>query len=161
MEEKNSFSEKLSDFFAGKGFYIVLLLCAALIATSIWLMADGSRADVETNGGETEYRITEDGPDHAGDLPVMSVSGVPGVKNTPAPPAQRGDARCGAGSALRPGRRDGGISPRHGRPQRAHGALGAERGAAGLPVLPARAEPRPAACPGAALSGDGEHDAFI
>ena len=75
MEEKNSFSERLSDFFAGKGFYIVLLLCAALIATSIWLMADGSRADVETNGGETEYRITEDGPDHAGDLPVMSVSG--------------------------------------------------------------------------------------
>ena len=89
MEEKKGLGQVLSDFFAGKGFYIVLLLCAALIATSIWLMADGSRADVETNGGETEYRITEDGPDHAGDLPVMSVSGVPGVKNTPAPPAQQ------------------------------------------------------------------------
>ena len=47
MEEKKSFSEKLGDFFAGKGFYIVLLLCAALIGTSIWLMANGSRADVE------------------------------------------------------------------------------------------------------------------
>lgn len=51
MEEKNSFSEKLSDFFAGKGFYIVLLLCAGLIATSIWLMASGSRADVEADIG--------------------------------------------------------------------------------------------------------------
>lgn len=38
MEEKKSFGEKLSTFFAGKGFYIVLLLSAAVIGTSIWLI---------------------------------------------------------------------------------------------------------------------------
>ena len=38
MEEKKSFGEKLGAFFAGKGFYIVLLLSAAVIGTSIWLI---------------------------------------------------------------------------------------------------------------------------
>ncbi len=51
MEEKKGFGEMLNTFFAGKGFYIVLLLCAGLIATSIWLMASGSRADVEADSG--------------------------------------------------------------------------------------------------------------
>ena len=51
MEEKK-FGEKLSDFFAGKGFYIVLLLCAGLIAASIGLMTDGSGTDVERRGNE-------------------------------------------------------------------------------------------------------------
>ena len=50
MEEKKQLGEKLGEFFAGKGFYIVLLLCAGLIATSIWLMADRSGADVEPTG---------------------------------------------------------------------------------------------------------------
>lgn len=38
MEEKKSLSKKLGEFFAGKGFYIVLLLSAAVIGTSIWLI---------------------------------------------------------------------------------------------------------------------------
>lgn len=46
MEEKKNLGEKLGTFFAGKGYYIVLLLSAAVIATSIWLMAAGSRANV-------------------------------------------------------------------------------------------------------------------
>lgn len=54
MEEKKPFGEKLSEFFAGKGFYIVLLLCAALIGASIWQMTSGSGTDVELNGKETE-----------------------------------------------------------------------------------------------------------
>ncbi|MBQ7736766.1 MAG: M23 family metallopeptidase [Oscillospiraceae bacterium] len=57
--EKKGFSEMLNEFFAGKGFYIVLLLCAALIGTSIWLMAGGSRADVETAGKEMDVRIAD------------------------------------------------------------------------------------------------------
>ena len=47
MEEKKGFSKKLNAFFAGKGFYIVLLLCAVLVGTSFWLVGRGSRADVE------------------------------------------------------------------------------------------------------------------
>ena len=51
MEDKKSFSKKLNSFFAGKGFYIALLLCAGLIATSIWLMTDRSGTDVEAELG--------------------------------------------------------------------------------------------------------------
>ena len=75
MEEKKQLGEKLSDFFAGKGFYIVLLLCAALIATSIWLMTDGSRADVDPNGEENRadavYAAPAGTEEHPGELPVI------------------------------------------------------------------------------------------
>lgn len=51
MEGKKDFSAKLEAFFAGKGFYIVLLLSAAVIGTSVWLMISGSGADVENSTG--------------------------------------------------------------------------------------------------------------
>ena len=35
---------KLEEFFNGKGFYIVLFLCAAVIGASAWMMAAGDRA---------------------------------------------------------------------------------------------------------------------
>ena len=41
MEEKKTFGTKLEDFFAGKGFYIVLLLCVAVIGVSAWSMLSG------------------------------------------------------------------------------------------------------------------------
>ena len=89
MEEKKPFGEKLSDFFAGKGFYIVLLLCAALIATSIWLMTDGSRADVETAGRETEIDHSpaqaHSQPERPGELPVMRVDDPRPAQAQPAP----------------------------------------------------------------------------
>ena len=44
MEEKKGFSKKLNAFFAGKGFYIVLFLCAAVIGVSAWMMAAGDVA---------------------------------------------------------------------------------------------------------------------
>ena len=89
MEEKNRFSEKLGDFFAGKGFYIVLLLCAGLIAASIWLMTDGSRADVETAGGEQNAKTYESGTAeaHNGELPVMRIDPVPAARPRPTPTA--------------------------------------------------------------------------
>ncbi len=62
MEEKKEFGEKLNDLFAGKGFYIVLLLCACLIAGSILLMAGGSRADVETGSMEITTQTAETAP---------------------------------------------------------------------------------------------------
>ena len=101
MEEKK-FGEKLSDFFAGKGFYIVLLLCAGLIAASIGLMTDGSGTDVERRGNEdTNAVYAAESPAEArpGEMPVMrldpdavtrprpTVSPVPTASPTPAPPA--------------------------------------------------------------------------
>lgn len=74
MEDKKGFSDTLNAFFAGKGFYIVLLLCAGLIATSIWLMASGSRADVEAaSGRETGMTHPADtAEEETGDVPAMS-----------------------------------------------------------------------------------------
>ena len=38
----NSSGKKLEGFFTGKGFYIVLFLCAAVIGVSAWMMATGN-----------------------------------------------------------------------------------------------------------------------
>ncbi len=41
MEKKKSFGAALESFFAGKGFYIVLFLCVAVIGISAWTMLSG------------------------------------------------------------------------------------------------------------------------
>ena len=43
----NSSGGKLEGFFTGKGFYIVLFLCAAVIGVSVWMMAAGERSMVK------------------------------------------------------------------------------------------------------------------
>lgn len=47
MSEKKSFNEKLNNFFAGKGFYIVLSLCVAVIGVSAWFLFTGRGTDVD------------------------------------------------------------------------------------------------------------------
>lgn len=74
MEEKKGFSKKLNAFFAGKGFYIVLLLCAVLVGASFWLVGRGSRADVERDPVK-EADITASAQETAppqGSIPVMN-----------------------------------------------------------------------------------------
>jgi murein DD-endopeptidase MepM/ murein hydrolase activator NlpD len=51
MNEKKSFSQKLEAFFAGKGFYIVLFLCVAVIGVSAWVMLTGTGTDVDAPEG--------------------------------------------------------------------------------------------------------------
>ena len=48
MEKKKSFGRRLEDFFAGKGFYIVLFLCAAVIGVSAWALLTSTGTDVDT-----------------------------------------------------------------------------------------------------------------
>ncbi len=52
---------RLETFFNGKGFYIVLFLCAAVIGASAWMMAAGERAMEESGisvmAPETEERV--------------------------------------------------------------------------------------------------------
>ena len=43
----NSSGKKLEGFFTGKGFYIVLFLCAAVIGVSAWMMAAGNETMAE------------------------------------------------------------------------------------------------------------------
>ena len=47
MSEKENFSQRLEAFFAGKGFYIVLFLCVAVIGVSAWVMLAGTGTDVD------------------------------------------------------------------------------------------------------------------
>ena len=53
----NSSGKRLEGFLSGKGFYIVLFLCAAVIGVSAWMMAAGNGAMQEdmlpTSGSET------------------------------------------------------------------------------------------------------------
>ena len=46
MRQSGDFSRRLGDFFAGKGFYIVLILCVAIIGASAWAMLTNNRADL-------------------------------------------------------------------------------------------------------------------
>ena len=66
MEEKKSFGTRLEAFFAGKGFYIVLFLCVAIIGVSAWslLTVDTEDAGVGTSvsvAGMEDTRIAEVG----------------------------------------------------------------------------------------------------
>ena len=47
MSEKKSFKQKLDKFFAGKGFYIVLVLCIAVIGVSTYYLLSDRLADVD------------------------------------------------------------------------------------------------------------------
>lgn len=61
MEKKKSFAQGVEAFFAGKGFYIVLFLCVAVIAVSAWSMLAGTGTDVEdpTGAGSTLAQIPD------------------------------------------------------------------------------------------------------
>lgn len=58
MGNKKNFGEKLEKFFAGKGFYIVLFLCVAVIGVSAYFLFTDRGADVEDVSG-TESEIGE------------------------------------------------------------------------------------------------------
>ena len=65
--KKKSFAEGMEAFFTGKGFYIVLLLCIAVIGCSAWILFQGepeveSNTDITLSTPEvsTETAITEE-----------------------------------------------------------------------------------------------------
>ena len=47
MEEKKPFGSRLEAFFAGRGFYIVLFLCVAVIGVSAWSLLSGGGLESE------------------------------------------------------------------------------------------------------------------
>ena len=57
MEEQNKpFAERIEAFFAGKGFYIVLFLCVAVIGLSAWSMLAGGRE--KTDGAQLSMAVS-------------------------------------------------------------------------------------------------------
>ena len=78
MSEKKSFGEKLEAFFAGKGFYIVLFLCVAVIGVSAFILFSGNGTDVEQDSLSlpvTEDKLQEVQPEMA-EPPVTDVQEV-------------------------------------------------------------------------------------
>lgn len=59
MEKKKSFGESLEAFFAGKGFYIVLFLCVAVIGVSAWAMLAGKGTDVDDGNSSLNMTLEE------------------------------------------------------------------------------------------------------
>ncbi len=67
MSSKSS-GKKLEGFFTGKGFYIVLFLCAAVIGVSAWMMAAGNETmnDTYSQPGERHGQPHRHGGEPAG-----------------------------------------------------------------------------------------------
>jgi len=82
MNEKQDTSQKLESFFAGKGFYIVLFLCMAVIGLSAWVMLSGIGTDVEPAAGDD---MTVMRPENA--LPVLTPAPTAAVSAAPNPDA--------------------------------------------------------------------------
>ena len=62
MESNGSSGRKLESFFAGKGFYIVLFLCAAVIGVSAWILMSEPGTDVELPVGDLNEKVMESAP---------------------------------------------------------------------------------------------------
>ena len=77
-DKKKPFFERAEQFFAGKGFYIVLFLCVTVIGVSAWSLL---------TGGDTARRADEIGVSAANLDPVGVVNedAVPAVRVTPQP----------------------------------------------------------------------------
>ena len=79
MNSKNP-ADWLESFFSGKGFYIVLVLCAAVIGASAWMLAVGDKPLTETavevvNTDPAPYRKEEPAAaPHREELPVFRES---------------------------------------------------------------------------------------
>jgi len=99
MEGKKGFSAKLEAFFAGKGFYIVLLLSAAVIVTSVWLMFSGSGADVENSTGMEVSSVAQAAAEpNTGLVEAMKTTNstpVPNSAPTPVPEKPAVDPEAG------------------------------------------------------------------
>ena len=94
MEKKRSFGQKLEAFFAGHGFYLVLLLCAAIIGVSAWVLLSDSGVEPEP------LPVVNLSPSPAPATQVPASPSPPAVESAPASPeAQAGDTETGESAA--------------------------------------------------------------
>ena len=86
MEEKKPFAARMEQFFAGKGFYIVLFLCIAVIGVSAWSMLAGTDKSSAAPVTEIAVANVEDSvvPAAAPEIPVQS---EPAAVTVPEPTA--------------------------------------------------------------------------
>ena len=97
MKEKKGFGDQLEAFFEGKGFYIVLFLCAAVIGVSAWTLVAGTDVETRINDIEAAGIVVTPGA-AASAAPIPSATPRPEPVQTPAPETTPVDAAEG-GSA--------------------------------------------------------------
>lgn len=85
MNEKKNAGSKLDNFFAGKGFYIVLFLCVAIIGVSTYFLLTNRGADVEGNLSQTV--VTQDSPEVSAAPPAEATAPVVEDAETVDPPS--------------------------------------------------------------------------
>jgi hypothetical protein len=72
MRKQQRFFSKTARFFDGKGFYIVLLLCVAVIGASAWAIWSGGRAPEQTSmGNEPAADVAASAPVNEYEPPVL------------------------------------------------------------------------------------------
>lgn len=74
--DKKSFSRRVGDFFAGKGFYVVLFLCVAVIGVSAWILLS-STSKVKTPEVQIEAPYTPTLPAQEASAPQEDAEEVP------------------------------------------------------------------------------------
>ena len=80
MEEKKPFGTRLEAFFAGKGFYVVLFLCIAVIGVSVWSILAGGVESALTSDVSMSVASLDDDV-----IPTGKTVPVPPVTEPPAP----------------------------------------------------------------------------
>ena len=93
MEKKKPFATRMEDFFAGKGFYIVLFLCLAVIGLSAWSLLTGR----ETTSAELSMPVSGTESELIGETPVGGI-----VRPSPVPTAMPKPAATAAPKATIP-----------------------------------------------------------
>jgi len=83
MNERKSFGDQLEAFFEGKGFYIVLFLCAAVIGVSTWVLMTGTDVDDKISDVRSAGVVVTPGIVESTAEPQKDASPAP--QNTPAP----------------------------------------------------------------------------
>lgn len=67
MSEKSSFSQKVESFLGGKGFYIVLAVCIAVIGVSAWVIFSAQESETEE-----DYAVIMPDMNEILDIPVVT-----------------------------------------------------------------------------------------
>ena len=87
MDENKSSGNAPKRFFDGKGFYIALAVCVAVIGASAWYLLRAGRADVESAKNQNELAQVEQTPEYDPEMaaPDTAVGDDAGVQTSPQP----------------------------------------------------------------------------
>jgi murein DD-endopeptidase MepM/ murein hydrolase activator NlpD len=98
VKDKKSWTRRIGDFLAGKGFYVVLFVCTAVIGVSAWiLLFTGNRPDEADTGSIASAQVSQEviAPTDNGDTDAFSTDTL-GQKPTVTPASPSASAKPSA-----------------------------------------------------------------